>query len=194
MSYMNMGDGPAYPDESREEELEQFLLHGTRLQDPVISRTDHAAPPHKSYTPSYSRVEEEEDEEVLPNSDVQGALGLYAEATQDLATAGLELALGRHFACADYCNQSVEKAAQAVNLFRQGRRTMYNHDLRALGAAVGAPAEVQEDMAVLTPFHPEAFYAETPPEEADEVISAEQAREYIQTARRVLRWARGIIL
>src|SRR5579883_3283296 len=193
MSYINMGDGPAYPDESRQEELEQFLLHGTRPQDPVISRSDHAAPPHTSYTPSYKR-EEEEEEEVLPNSDVQGALGLYAEATQDLATASLELALGRHFACADYCNQSVEKAAQAVHLFRQGRRTMYNHDLRALGAAVGAPAEVQEDMAVLTPFHPEAFYAETPPEEADEVISAEQAREYIQTARRVLRWARGIIL
>jgi HEPN domain-containing protein len=194
MSYMNMGDGPAYPDESREEELEQFLLHGTRSQDPVISRSDHAAPPHTSYTPSYKREEEEEDEEVLPNSDVQGALGLYAEATQDLATASLELALGRHFACADYCNQSVEKAAQAVNLFRQGRRTMYNHDLRALGEAVGAPAEVQEDMAALTPFHPEAFYAATPPEEADEAISAEQASEYIQTARRVLRWARGIIL
>jgi len=200
MSYMNMGDGPAYPDESREEELEQFLLHGTRSPDPVISGPDHAAPPappappHTRYTPSYSREEEEEDEEARPDSDVQGALGLYAEATQDLATASLELALGRHFACADYCNQSVEKAAQAVHLFRQGRRTMYNHDLRALGAAVGAPAEVQEDMAVLTPFHPEAFYAETPPEEADEVISAEQAREYIQTARRVLRWARGIIL
>jgi HEPN domain-containing protein len=194
MSYMNMGDGPAYPDESKQEELEQFLLHGTRSQDPAISRTDHSASPLTSYTPSYKREEEEEDEEVAPHSDVQGALGLYAEATQDLATASLELALGRHFACADYCNQSVEKAAQAVNLFRQGRRTMYNHDLRALGAAVGAPAEVQEDMAVLTPFHPEAFYAETPPEEADEVISAEQAREYIQTARRVLRWARGIIL
>jgi hypothetical protein len=49
-------------------------------------------------------------------------------------------------------------------------------------------------MATLTPFHPEAFYAETPPEEADEVISAEQASQYIQIARRVLRWARGIIL
>ncbi|HEY1349765.1 MAG TPA: HEPN domain-containing protein [Ktedonobacteraceae bacterium] len=128
------------------------------------------------------------------NSDVQGALGLYAEATQDLATAGLELALGRHFACADYCNQAVEKAAQAVNLLHQGHRTMYNHDLRALGAAVGAPTEVQTDMAILTPFHPEAFYANTPPEMADEAINAEQASEYMQTARRVLRWARGIIL
>ena len=128
------------------------------------------------------------------DSDVQGAFGLYAEATQDAATAGLELALGRHFACADYCNQAAEKAAQAVNLLRQGHRAMYNHDLRALGETVGAPAEVQADMALLTPFHPAAFYADTPPEEADELISAEQASEYIQVARRVLRWARGIIL
>lgn len=194
MSYMNMGNGPAHPDESKQDELEQFLLHGTRSQNPAGSRTDHSASPHTSYTSSYTSEEVEEDEEVSSNSDVQGALGLYAEAAQDLATAGLELALGRHFACADYCNQSVEKAAQAVNLLRQGRRTMYNHDLRALGVAVGAPVEVQEDMAVLTPFHPEAFYAEIPPEVADEAISAEQAREYIQTARRVLRWARGIIL
>ncbi len=194
MSYMNMGDGPAHPDESRQDELEQFLLDGTRSRDSSAAGTDFSASPHTLDTSSYNSEEDEGDEDVSMNSDVQGALGLYAEATQDLATAGLELALGRHFACADYCNQSVEKAAQAVNLLRQGRRTMYNHDLRALGAAVGAPAEVQEDMALLTPFHPEAFYAETPPEEADEVISAEQAREYIQTARRVLRWARGIIL
>ena len=194
MSYMNLGDGPAHPDESKQGELEQLLLHGIRSQEPPVSGEKHAdTSPRTSYTPLYSR-EEEEDEDVSMDSDVQGAFGLYAEATQDVATAGLELALGRHFACADYCNQATEKAAQAVNLLRQGHRAMYDHDLRALGAAVGAPAEVQEDMASLTPFHPEAFYAETPPEEADEVINAEQASEYIQTARRVLRWARGIIL
>lgn len=197
MSYMDMGNGPAHPDENTGDDLEQLLLHGLRSPEASTSGAkDSPAPasPHTLYTPSYSSEEEEEDEEVSMNSDVQGAYGLYAEATQDAATAGLELALGRHFACADYCNQAVEKAAQAVSLLRQGHRVKYDHDLRALGAAVGAPAEVQEEMAKLTPFHPEAFYAETPPEEADEVISAEQAGEYIQIARRVLRWARGIVL
>ena len=197
MSYMDMGQNPAHPGENTQDELEQLLLHGTPSQEALTGKTGEAATPaspHTSYTQAYSDAEEEEDEEASLNSDVQGALGLYAEATQDLATAGLELALGRHFACADYCNQAAEKGAQAVSLLRQGHRVMYDHDLRALGAAVGAPAEVQEDMATLTPFHPEAFYAETPPEEADEVISAEQAGGYIQTARRVLHWARGIIL
>ena len=188
MSYMNMGDGPAHPDEHTGDDLEQLLLRGMRSPEaPSRGTNDSAAPasPHTLYTSSYSSEEEEEDEEVSMNSDVQGAYGLYAEATQDAATAGLELALGRHFACADYCNQVAEKAAQAVSLFHQGHRVMYDHDLRALGAAVGAPEEVQEEMAKLTPFHPEAFYAETPPEEADETISAEQAGEYIQIARRV---------
>ena len=200
MSYMDMGQNPIHPNEHTQEEVEQLLLHGTRSQEPITHETRDvasSAQSHPSYTQAYSGAVEDEDdrdEEVSMDGDVQGALGLYAEAAQDMATAGLELALGRHFACVDYCNQAVEKAAQAVNLLRQGRRAMYDHDLRALGAAVGAPAEVQEDMATLTPFHPEAFYAETPPEEADEVISAEQATEYIQTARRVLRWARGIIL
>jgi hypothetical protein len=71
---------------------------------------------------------------------------------------------------------------------------MYDHDLRTLGATVGAPEAIQNEMAILTPFHPEAFYAETPPEEADEVISPEQASNYIQSARIVLRWARDVVL
>lgn len=190
MSHM---DNPAHSEKSTKEDLEQLLLHGISAQKVSAAETKDLASPRTPYTVSYGE-EEDEDEEASMGSDLQGAFGLYAEATQDVATAGLELALGRHFACADYCNQAVEKAAQAVNLLHQGHRAMYDHDLRALGAAVGAPAEVREEMAILTPFHPEAFYAETPPEEADETISAEQASKYIQIARRVLRWARGIIL
>jgi len=194
---MDMGKNPAHSDENTQDELEQLLLHGLPSRElPAAEARDEevSAPLSAAHPLRLSSDEEEEDEEVSMNSDVQGAFGLYAEATQDVATAGLELALGRHFACADYCNQAVEKAAQAVSLLQQGHRTMYDHDLRALAIAVGAPAEVQEEMATLTPFHPEAFYAETPPEEADEVISAAQANEYILIARRVLRWARGIIL
>jgi len=138
--------------------------------------------------------DEDENTDVRTNGDIQGALGLFAEATQDMATAGVELGLGRHFACVDFCNQAVEKAAQAVSLLRFGRRSMYDHDLRALGALVGAPLEIQDEMALLTPFHPEAFYADTPPEEADEVINAEQASGYVQHARHVLKWAKNIVL
>jgi HEPN domain-containing protein len=171
------------PQES-DAELERLLLEG-------VSLTQETVPPPKR---SYNSDVDDENEDDSPGGDIQGALGLFAEAAQDMATAGVELGLGRHFACADFCNQAAEKAAQSVSLLRFGRRSMYDHDLRALGALVGAPEEIQEEMAILTPFHPEAFYAGTPPEEADEVISAEQAASYVQSARHVLRWARAIVL
>ncbi len=122
------------------------------------------------------------------------ALSIFAEAAQDMASAGLELAIGRHFACADICNQVVEKSFQAVSVRRNGHRLAYAHDLRALGAAVSAPSEVLEDAAALSPYHPEAYYAEIPPEEADQTISAEEAQALMQRARRVLRWARKIVV
>ena len=165
-------------------ELEHLLEEG-------ISLTKETVLPQSR---SYQHRDDDEDTAVQADSDLQGALGLFAEAAQDMATSGLELGLGRHFACADFCNQAAEKATQSVSLLRFGRRSMYDHDLRALGALVGAPDEIQEELAILTPFHPEAFHAETPPEEADEVISAEQASSYIQSARHVLRWARAIVL
>ena len=164
-------------------DLERLLMEGVHL-------TQETVPAPRA---SNSEVDDE-DTNISPGGDLQGALGLFAEAAQDMATAGVELGLGRHFACADYCNQAAEKAAQSVSLLRFGRRSMYDHDLRALGALVGAPEEIQEELAILTPFHPESFYTETPPEEADEVISAEQASGYVKSARLVLRWAKGLVL
>jgi HEPN domain-containing protein len=182
-------DNPVNPDDLSSDELERLLEQGISLQD----TSSHGRP--QGIAPM---IDDDEFDGIssigMPSSDYQGALGLFAEAAQDMATAGVELGLGRHFACADYCNSAVEKAAQAVSLLRFGRRSMYNHDLAVLGAAVGAPKEIQDAMAILTPFHPETFYADTPPEEADEVISAEQASSYVQTARRILRWAKNIVL
>ena len=181
------------PKQGKDDDLEYLLLEG-------ISLTSHAQPvpladPRgTSVNIGVDNDDEEEDSEKYPETDIQGSLALFAEASQDMATAGLELGLGRHFACVDYCNQAAEKAAQAVSLRRFGHRSTYNHDLRALGAIVEAPKAIQDEMDKLTPFHPEAFYVDTPPEEADEVINAEQASLYMQTARNVLRWAKSIVL
>lgn len=188
MSQMHDSNDKA-PRPGNEDELEHILLEGLSLTSPAqpVSSADlHVA--------GSSSPEEDEDSEKRPDTDIQGSLGLFAEASQDMATAGVELGLGRHFACVDFCNQAVEKAAQAVSLRLFGRRSPYNHDLRTLGAVVGAPKEIQDEMDKLTPFHPEAFYVDTPPEEADEVINAEQASFYVQNARNVLRWVKSIVL
>jgi HEPN domain-containing protein len=175
------------PNDGNKDKLEELLIGGLTLSSQgQLLDGSHVATPH---------VEEDLDDTVYKqNSDLQGALGLFAEATQDMATATVELALGRHFACVDFCNQAVEKAAQSVSLLRYGHRSVYNHDLRALSILVEAPEPIQMEMERLTPFHPEAFYAETPPEEADEAINAEQANSYIQSARKVLRWAKSLVL
>ena len=190
MSYMHDGNNGT-PKQDDEDDLEHLLTYG------VPPALDVPKTPASTARPGVT--ESDDDDEVnMPLQgdipDIQGALAVYAEAAQDMATASLELSLGRHFACVDFCNQAVEKAAQAVSVLRYGRRTSYNHDLRALGVAVDAPPEIVGEMEKLTPFHPEAFYAETPPEEADEVINAEQASAYVQSARTVMRWARDIVL
>jgi len=188
MPQMHTGNSadPGNSDDSNVDDLERLLVEGVTLSQ---------APADPPASPPIQREDEGEDGDVeTRGGDLQGAIGLFAEAAQDMATARVELGLGRHFACVDYCNQVAEKAAQAVSLLRFGRMSSYDHDLGKLGALVGAPKEIQDEMAILTPFHPESFYADTPPEEADDVISAEQASGYLQSARHVLRWARNIVL
>lgn len=171
-----------------EDELTRILAEGLTLHG-------KEQPRDPSSSKATSHAEDDLDNTAYnQSSDLQGALGLFAEATQDMATATVELALGRHFACVDFCNQAVEKAAQSVSLLHYGHRSTYDHDLRALGALVKAPEAIQVEMERLTPFHPEAFYADTPPEVADEAINAEQATSYIQSARKILRWAKSLVL
>src|SRR5579859_5885465 len=58
-------------------ELEQLLLQGITLPQET--------PTANTYTSSPVDYDDEE-EDALPDNDVQGALGLFAEATQDMAT------------------------------------------------------------------------------------------------------------
>ena len=172
-----------------EDDLERQLLEG------VSSSTPSALPAQSESSASASLNDSDSAEDREVGSDrFQEALALFAEAAQDMATAGVELGLGRHFACVDFCNQVAEKSAQAVSVLRFGQRSVYNHDLQELGITVGAPEQIQQAMARLSPFHPEVFYVETAPEDADEVISAEQANGYMLSARAVLNWARSIVL
>ncbi len=120
------------------------------------------------------------------------ALGIYAEAAQDLTSAGLALAAGNLYNCADLCNQVAEKVLQAVYVLRHEARAPYDHDLAALGRLVSAPPEVLDDLAALTPYHPEEYLSGRTVEEADDAVG-ETASELMRRARRVQRWARPIV-
>jgi HEPN domain-containing protein len=131
---------------------------------------------------------------IMTDSTSLEALSVFAEATQDLVTAGLEQSLGRHFACADACNQVAEKALQSVSIFRTGHRGSYDHNLQALGESLAAPSEVLEALSGLSPYHPEKYYAHTPPEIADDTVTPEEAGSCIAQARLVQQWARSIVV
>ena len=120
------------------------------------------------------------------------ALGMYAEAAQDLASAGLARAAGNLYNCADLCNQVAEKVVQAVYVLRHDGRAPYDHDLRALGELVDAPPGVLADLDALTPYHPEMFLAGRTVDEADDAVG-DAAGELIERARHVMHWARPII-
>jgi HEPN domain-containing protein len=122
------------------------------------------------------------------------ALGIWAEAAQDLSSAGLARVAGNTFNCADLCNQVAEKALQAVYVLRNDRRAPYDHNLPALGGLVQAPQEVLDDLAVLSPYHPDEFLHGRGMDEGDDEIADETAADLIERARRVLRWARQFVL
>src|SRR5258708_18357276 len=119
--------GPHDPDQ---EELKRLLLEGVgESSDESRPQGQRVVLPQSTH--ANTGLYHNEDSEVPAGGDLQGALGLYAEAAQDMVTAGVELALGRHFAGADYCNQAAEKTPQAGSRLRFAPPSTDKHHLRA---------------------------------------------------------------
>jgi HEPN domain-containing protein len=122
------------------------------------------------------------------------ALSYFAEAAQDLASAGLANAAGMHYNCADLCNQAAEKTLQAVYVASHPARAPYDHDLRALGVLVDAPENILADLDALTPYHPSVFLERVDAEQADDEVGGDTASDLLARARAVMRWARPFLL
>lgn len=123
------------------------------------------------------------------------ALGIWAEAAQDLSSAGLALAASNYYNCADLSNQVAEKSLQSVYVFSHDSRAAYDHDLRALGMLVSAPPDVLDLLDILTPYHPAHFLTDDLPAElADDAVGPDKAQQLLESARAVLRWARQIVM
>ena len=122
------------------------------------------------------------------------ALGVWAEAAQDMASASLAQAMGAHYNCADLCNQVSEKSLQSLYLLTHDARAPYDHNLHTLGVLVNAPSEILTDLDTLTPYHPGAFLEGRAPEDADDAVGPETADDLLKRARRVLRWTRQFVV
>jgi HEPN domain-containing protein len=129
------------------------------------------------------------------NMSLDEALGIWAEAAQDLSSAGLALAASNYYNCADLANQVAEKSLQSVYVLNHDARATYDHDLRALGALVNAPPDLLEILDLLTPYHPAHFLTDDLPAElADDAVGPDTAEQLLDNARVVLRWARQIVM
>lgn len=122
------------------------------------------------------------------------ALSMYAEAAQDLASAGLSNASGIHYNAVDLANHAAEMTLQALYALEHDSRAPYNHDLRALGELVGAPDEILADLDALNPYHPSVFLEKVSAEMADDEVGGDTAADLLQRARRVMKWARPTLL
>ena len=122
------------------------------------------------------------------------ALGIWAEAAQDLSSAGLALAASNYYNCADLSNQVAEKALQSVYVLTHDSRATYDHDLRALGELVSAPPTVLDTLDTLTPYHPANYLtSDMPAELADDAVGPDKAQQLLDNARKVYRWARQMV-
>jgi HEPN domain-containing protein len=122
------------------------------------------------------------------------AIGMVAEAAQDLASAGLAHAAGNLYNCADLCNQVAEKALQAVHVARYDRRAPYDHNLRTLGETVNVPAEMLPTLDTLTTYYPETFLGDRLPEDADLDMVGVDLDSLIARTRAIVQWARKLVL
>ena len=122
------------------------------------------------------------------------ALSLYAEAAQDLASAGLSNAAGMHYNCADLCNHAAEMTLQALYVAQHDSRAPYDHNLRTLGMLVGAPDNILADLDTLTPYHPSFFLERVDADQADDEVGGDTASALLAHARAVMRWARPSLL
>jgi len=122
------------------------------------------------------------------------ALSMYAEAAQDLVSAGLSNAAGMFYNCADLCNHAAEMTLQALYAADHDARAPYDHDLRTLGSLVGAPENILADLDALTPYHPSKFLDTVEAELADDEVGGDVAADLLLRSRRVMRWARPTLL
>ncbi len=122
------------------------------------------------------------------------ALSMYAEAAQDLASAGLSNASGMHYNAADLANHAAEMTLQALYALDHDSRAPYDHNLRTLGELVGAPEEILADLESLTPYHPSVFLEKFEAENADDEVGGDTADALLKAARRVMRWARPTLM
>ena len=111
-------------------------------------------------------------------------------ATENLDAAQVLFEAGQYHAMAQHAQQAVEKALKSLLIEQTGELPARTHDLRRIGAEVGAPSDMLARLVELYAYYLAGRYPGTAHGEAQDRARGE-AGAGLTTARDTLTWARG---
>lgn len=112
---------------------------------------------------------------------------LLEQAGEDLDTTRVNLEYGRYYAAAFFAQQAAEKGLQALYLSRR-REPIFTHDLSRIAEALGAPVEVREDAADLTPEYIITRYPNAANGVPAKLYTKRKAEASLERAQRIMEW------
>jgi HEPN domain-containing protein len=112
---------------------------------------------------------------------------LLEQAEEDLETARVTLEHGRHYAAAFFAEQAAERGLKALHLLKH-REPIFTHDLLRIAERLGAPAEVREDAADLTPEYLITRYPNAANAVPAKLYTKRRAEASLERARRIMEW------
>jgi HEPN domain-containing protein len=112
----------------------------------------------------------------------------WRQADADLASGEIMLTNSRWYAASWFAQQAAEKALKALWIEQTHQEAVRTHDVRLLGRSVNAPNHVEQDLTTLFPIFSLTRYPDALGSAPIDTITEVEARQHIDSARRVLQW------
>ncbi|MDA2925455.1 HEPN domain-containing protein [Acidobacteria bacterium AH-259-L09] len=114
---------------------------------------------------------------------------LLEQAEEDLVTTRINTEHGRYYAAAFFAQQAAEKSLKALYLLKR-REPIFTHDLSRIAERLGAPAEIREDAADLTPEYIIARYPNAANAVPAKLYTKRKAKASLERAERIMKWVK----
>jgi HEPN domain-containing protein len=118
---------------------------------------------------------------------------LLRQADRDLENARKNISIDAYEVSAFLAHQATEKYLKAAWMVLKRRRAPFTHSLVELADGLGLPQALRRHVLSLNPDYTVTRYPDAANGVPFELYDAEIARAKINSARQVIRWARGKI-
>lgn len=115
---------------------------------------------------------------------------LWEQAQEDLDTAEKLLHVGKYYASVFFSEQAAEKALKVMYLEKK-RRMTFTHDLVELAEELGAPEDVSQAAAELSPDYVMTRYPDAANAMPAKLYGVSSAEMHLKLSRAVMQWAKN---